>query len=156
MNNHVTKANWCSPNIKITWNPCDTNAFRSDIKRCWNSQFPLPKWPVNLYQHIRSPLWPAEANWCIKNPLKHSKNTYVRQAPWMLPSVSIHTNNRQECFAPFRKSKRRHRHRAMKFAPAKTHEHFQARERPGAATFRKNLGFSKVIKMQFGTGKAKV
>ena len=44
-----------------------------------------------------------------------------------------------------------HRHKAMKFAPAKTHEHFQARERPAAATFRKNLGFSKIVKMQFGT-----
>ena len=48
---------------------------------------------------------------------------------------------------PWTKTKHSRR-KAMKFAPARTHEHFQPRERPGEAIFSKNLKFSKFHKNQ--------
>ena len=81
---------------------------------------------------------------------------HIRAADPLDATFGQHTHQQQtRVLRTISKKQTTHRHRAMKFAPAKTHEHFRARERPGAATFWKNLGFSKIIKMQFGTGKNK-
>ena len=107
MNNHVTKPNWFSSISKL--HETQTMQMPSgpvpNVAGIRKVLYQNDQWTYIGLQLLRFGwLKPIDAS---KNELKHSKNTYVRQASWMLPSVSIHTNNRQECFAPFRKSKQR-------------------------------------------------